>query len=90
MDVEMNALLHNQTWELVPRPPGTNIVGLKWIYCTKYLVDGSIDRHKAKLVAHSFTHLPGFNFTHTFTHVIKAVLDNYFFGCHQSMVSTST
>lgn len=29
MDEEMRALANNNTWELVPRPPGVNIVGSK-------------------------------------------------------------
>jgi hypothetical protein len=34
-------------WELVPLPKGKNIVGCKWVYKTKYGVDGQIDKHKA-------------------------------------------
>jgi hypothetical protein len=31
MKEEYVALLANQTWDLVPRPPGSNIVTGKWI-----------------------------------------------------------
>jgi histone deacetylase 1/2 len=31
MEEEYVALLANQTWELVPRPPDSNIVTGKWI-----------------------------------------------------------
>lgn len=34
--------------------------------------DGSIDHHKARLVAQGFSQIPSFNFTHTFSHVVKA------------------
>lgn len=72
MNEEMAALRSNGTWDLVPRPPKTNIVGSKWVFRTKYLADGSVDRHKARLVAQGFSQIPGFDFTHTFSPVVKA------------------
>lgn len=48
---EIAALRQNNTWLLVPRPVNTNIVGSKWIFRTKYLSDGSVERFKAHLVA---------------------------------------
>lgn len=55
MRSEMHALSRNATWSLVPRPPNTNVVGCRWLFRTKYLADGSIDRHKARLVAQGFS-----------------------------------
>ena len=34
---EYDALVQNKTWELVAYDSIYNIVGCKWIYCTKYL-----------------------------------------------------
>jgi hypothetical protein len=31
MEEDYAALIANQTWDLVPRPPGTNVVTGKWI-----------------------------------------------------------
>lgn len=73
MDVELKALHSNCTWVLVPRPENVNIVGLKWVFRRKYLADGSIDRYKARLVAWGFTQILGFNFTHTFSPIVKAL-----------------
>ncbi|KAK9073343.1 hypothetical protein SSX86_007667 [Deinandra increscens subsp. villosa] len=72
MDEEMSALRANKTWVLVPRPYSENVVGAKWIFRIKYRPDGTIDRHKARLVAQGFTQIPGLDFSHTFSPVVKA------------------
>ncbi|RVW54702.1 Retrovirus-related Pol polyprotein from transposon RE1 [Vitis vinifera] len=74
MDEEVQALQHNRTWVLVPQPAHTNIVGSKWVFRTKYLPDGSIERLKARLVAKGFTQIPGLDYTDTFNPVIKATI----------------
>lgn len=72
MQEEMDALHANRTWDLVPPPSNTNIVGSKWVFRTKFKSDGSIDRYKARLVAQGFTQIPGSDFHHTFSPVVKA------------------
>jgi hypothetical protein len=47
---EYGALLSNSTWNLVPRPPGANVVISKWIFKHKLKVDGSVDRYKTRWV----------------------------------------
>ncbi|XP_041011359.1 uncharacterized mitochondrial protein AtMg00820-like [Juglans microcarpa x Juglans regia] len=73
MDEEVKALRDNCTWDLVPQPPKTNIVGSEWIFHTKYLSDGSSDHLKAHLVATGYTQLPGLDYTDTFSPVVKAL-----------------
>jgi hypothetical protein len=41
------APIDNGTWRLVPRPPGANIMTVKWISKHKFHTDGSLARHKA-------------------------------------------
>lgn len=48
-----DALVWNETWELVTSNPSHNIVGCKWIFIIKCNSDGSIDRFKG-LVAKGF------------------------------------
>lgn len=48
---EIEALIHNKTWTLVPRPPASNIVGSNWVYRTRYKLDGSVECFKARIVA---------------------------------------
>jgi hypothetical protein len=55
MVVKYEALIKNQTWELIPLLKGKNIIGHKWIYKTKYGVNGQIEKHKARLVAKGFS-----------------------------------
>jgi hypothetical protein len=72
MHEEIDALHHNHTWSLVPRPPSANVVGSKWIFRTKMKEDGTIDRFKARLVAKGYTQIPGLDFGETFNPVVKA------------------
>jgi hypothetical protein len=51
MDNEYIALMKNETWQLIPRKSGANIIGCKWVYKIKEKADGSIDRYKARLAA---------------------------------------
>jgi len=44
----------NETWDLVNLPEGKNVIGLKWVYCTKYKPDGTIQKHKARLMAKGY------------------------------------
>jgi len=48
---EYNALLANETCELVPFHFGQNLVGCKWIFRVKFNSDGYVERYKARLVA---------------------------------------
>lgn len=71
MSDEYNALVRNETWELVPPDSSQNVVGCKWIFSTKYLYDGSIDRYKARLVAKGFHQFIGVDYNDTFSPVVK-------------------
>lgn len=47
MQEEFDALLANQTWDLVPQPLHANIVSGKWIFKHKHKADGTLERYKA-------------------------------------------
>jgi hypothetical protein len=71
MSEEFSALSQTNMWTLVPRPHGTNIVGSKWIFKTKHCLDGSIEKHKARLVARGFTQQQGIDYGDPFSPVVK-------------------
>jgi hypothetical protein len=48
MEEEYGALISNGTWELVPRPHGSNVVTGKWVFTHKLRADGTLDHYKAR------------------------------------------
>ncbi|KAM1049049.1 hypothetical protein ACFX2C_028192 [Malus domestica] len=71
MSEEMDALLQQHTWSLVPLPSNKNLVGCKWIYKIKRNPDGTIARHKARLVAKGYSQEVGLDYHETFSLVVK-------------------
>ena len=71
MEEEYAALLANQTWDLVPRPSGCNVVTGKWIWTHKHRADGTLDRYKTRWVLRGFTQRLGVDYDETFSLVVK-------------------
>ena len=71
MEEELRALNDNGTWSIVQLPAGKKAVGSKWIFKTKFKSDGSVERHKARLVARGFTQTYGVDYKETFAPVAK-------------------
>jgi hypothetical protein len=68
---DFSALLQNDTWQLVPRPPGANIVSGKWVFHQKFNSDGSLSHYKACWVCHGFSLQHGIDYDETFSPVVK-------------------
>ena len=71
MNVEMEALEKNKTWDLVNLPTGQKLVGCIWVFTLKYKADGSLERYKARLVAKGYTQTYGVDYQETFAPVAK-------------------
>jgi hypothetical protein len=68
---EYAPLLANLTWDLVSRPPGTNVVTNMWLFRHKPSSDGSVYRYKARWVLWGFTYCPGVYYDETINLVAK-------------------
>lgn len=62
MQSQLQALKLTNTWSIVDLPPQKTSIGCKWVYPIKYLVEGSIDRYKARLIAKGYTQLEGVDY----------------------------
>jgi histone deacetylase 1/2 len=71
MEQEFKALLHNETWKLVPPISGVNVIDFKWVFKVKKHVDGSIERYKVRLVAKGFKQRYDLDYKDTFCSVVK-------------------
>jgi hypothetical protein len=71
MKAELQALTATNAWSIVDLPPGKVPIGCKWVYKTKYHSDGSIERHKAQLIAKGYTQMEGVDDFDTFSPVAK-------------------
>lgn len=65
------SLMSNNTWLLVERPSGANIIKSKWVFRIKHLPDGRVDRYKARLVVKGCSQKPGVDFFDTYFLVSK-------------------
>jgi hypothetical protein len=74
MEEEYEALVSNSTWDLVPQPPGANVVTGKWIFKHKLKADGSLDQYKARWVQRGFTQCPRVDYNETFSPVAKPAI----------------
>lgn len=61
----------NKTWILTKLPPNRNPITSKWVFKVKTKADGTLDKYKARLVAHGFTQIPSIDYMETFSLVIK-------------------
>ncbi|CAI5483969.1 unnamed protein product [Closterium sp. Yama58-4] len=73
MEEEIRSLINMGTWELVERPPGVNIMKNRWLLTTKYRIDDTVEREKARLVVKGFTQVYGADYDETYAPVSSYV-----------------
>ncbi|KAH9299886.1 hypothetical protein KI387_044109 [Taxus chinensis] len=70
MDEEHQALMENQTWDLVKLPKGKRALQNKWVFRVKE-EEGGKKRYKARLVVKGFAQKKGIDFDEIFSPVVK-------------------
>ncbi|CAI7843246.1 unnamed protein product [Closterium sp. NIES-54] len=65
MEENICSLVGMGTWELVKRPCGVNIMKNRWVLTTKYRLDDTVEREKARLVVKGFTQVCGADYDET-------------------------
>ncbi|CAI7910938.1 unnamed protein product [Closterium sp. NIES-53] len=73
MEEEIRSLVGMGTWELVQRPLGVNIMKSRWVLTTKYHIDDTVERKKARLVVKGFTQVYGDEYDKTYAPVSSYV-----------------
>jgi hypothetical protein len=68
---EYQSIIKNDVWEIIPRPKNKDVVSSKWLYKIKLLVDGSIEKHKARFVGRGFSQKEGIDYEETFAPVAR-------------------
>ena len=71
MDLEMEAIKNNGTWQFTELPKEAKKVGVKWIYKTKFNENGEVEKYKARLVAKGYTQQHGVDCTEVFAPVAR-------------------
>ena len=55
MKEELDQIVKNDTWELVPRPNDMNVIGTKWVFRNKMNEKGEVLRKKAKPICKAYS-----------------------------------
>ena len=63
---EYQSIIHNDVWEIVPRPKDKSMVSSKWIFKTEHSTNGSIEKYKERFVSHGFSQKEGIDYEETF------------------------
>lgn len=73
MKTEFDALIKNHTSNLVRLSAEHKLVGCKWVFRTKYNIDGIVSNHKARLVTKGFHQTAEVDYSETLSPVVKSI-----------------
>ena len=69
--MELQNLKKAETWDVIERLSGVNIVDSKWVFCLKKDYEEKIIKWKVHLVAKGFTQVQGVDYFETFAPVTR-------------------
>ena len=55
MKVELDQIVKNETWELIPRLADKNVIGTKWVFRNRMNEKGEVVRNKERLVCKGYS-----------------------------------
>ena len=91
MQVGLQALEENHTWDIVPRSPTVKPIGRKWVFSGKLHSDGSLDPYKARLVAMGNKQEFRVDYEETFAPIAKmTTVRNHLSYCHFTIMATTS
>jgi hypothetical protein len=68
---EYDSIVRNDVWDVVLRLEGKSVVTSRWLYKTKIVANGSVEKHKARFVARGFSQIEGVDYDETFAPVAR-------------------
>jgi hypothetical protein len=71
MTEEYQSIIKNDVWEIVPRLKRNDVVSSKWLFKIKHVVDGSIEKYKARFVASGVSQKEGIDNEETFSPIAR-------------------
>src|SRR3954463_1547 len=71
MKEELEAIERNKTWKLTELPKKKKAISIRWVFKVKLKPDGSVGKHKARLVARGFLQKPGLDYFEVFAPVAR-------------------
>lgn len=71
MKEELEAIEINKTWELIVLPHNKKVISVRWVFKIKPKLDGSVAKHKARLVARGFLQKSSLDYIEVFAPIAR-------------------
>lgn len=70
-DAEMNQIMKQHTWSLVPPPSNRQPIKCKWVFTIKKDIDGKLIKYKARLCACGYSQMEGIDYKEIYSPVAR-------------------
>ena len=64
---EYGFIVRNSVWDVVSIPEDKLVMSSCWLYKVKKVVNGSVEKKRARFVAHGFSQVHGIDYDQTFS-----------------------
>ena len=71
MKEELDEIIKNDTWKLVPRPENKNVIGTKWVFKNKMNEKIEVVRKKERLVCKGYSQKEGIDYEETYAPIAR-------------------